>query len=84
MSNSTTPVSSAAQTSANAASESSNKPSSSDKVKMSDKITTLEDLRKKAPEVYQKMLEGIAQDMCAKMRDDAERFKQLMREGYQS
>lgn len=44
------------------------------------KITSLQDLKEKAPEVWQKMLEGIAMNICNEMRHHEERIKKLRRE----
>ena len=44
-------------------------------------IGSLNDLREKAPEVYDKMLMGIAQSIVARMREQQERLKKMMREG---
>lgn len=44
-------------------------------------ISTLEDLRKKAPKVYEAMIQGIGMNMVNKMRRDQEHLKQIMREG---
>lgn len=43
-------------------------------------INSMADLKKKAPELYQKMLEGIAMGICNSMKDHQERLKKLMRE----
>ena len=51
------------------------------KATSSTKIGSMEDLKKKAPEVYNKMLEGIAMNICGHMREYAERFKKILREG---
>lgn len=45
------------------------------------KIGTMEDLKKKAPELYQKMLEGIAMQICNSMKDHQTRLKKMIREG---
>lgn len=44
-------------------------------------ISSLEDLRKKAPKVYEAMIQGIGMNMVNKMRSDQEHLKQIMREG---
>lgn len=49
---------------------------------MDTQIDSVESLKEKAPEVYQKMLEGVAQNIIGKMRKQQERLKKLMREGY--
>lgn len=43
-------------------------------------IGSIEDLKKKAPEVYKKMMEGIAMNIVGEMRHHQERLKKLMRE----
>ena len=45
------------------------------------KIGSMEDLKKKAPKLYQKMLEGIAMAICNDMKEHQDRLKQLMRDG---
>lgn len=44
------------------------------------KISNLEDLREKAPEVYQKMLEGIAQTIVNQIKEHQDRLKKMMEE----
>lgn len=44
------------------------------------KINSLAELQEKAPEVWKAMLEGLAMNICNKMRDSQERLKQMMRE----
>lgn len=44
------------------------------------KISSLEDLREKAPEVYQKMLEGIAQKIVNEIKEHQDRLKKMMEE----
>ena len=44
-------------------------------------ISSLEELKKQAPEVYNKMLQGIATNICSEMKAHQERLKQLMRKG---
>lgn len=44
------------------------------------KISSLADLKTKAPEVWQKMLEGIGMKICNEMRHHDERIKKLRRE----
>lgn len=55
--------------------------SNSEMVKMTDKISNMDDLRKKAPKVYQQMLLGIATNICSEMNRQQERLKRIMREG---
>jgi len=45
------------------------------------KISSIEDLKKKSPELYQKMLEGIGMAICNDMKEHQNRLKKLMREG---
>lgn len=44
------------------------------------KISSMAELRTKAPEVWQKMLEGIAMNICNEMRRHQEEIKTLRRE----
>ena len=44
------------------------------------KISSLADLKSKAPEVWQKMLEGIGMKICNEMRHHDDRIKKLRRE----
>lgn len=48
------------------------------------KINSLQDLKKKAPQVYKMMMEGIAMNICNEMRSHQERLKKMMREGENS
>ena len=43
-------------------------------------IGSLNELKDKAPEVYDKMMIGIAYSICRRMREHAERLKKTMRE----
>ena len=43
-------------------------------------VKSVGDLRKEAPEVYEKMMMGIAQTIVSRMREHAERLKKLWRE----
>lgn len=43
------------------------------------KISSVADLRKKAPEVYQKMMEGLAMSIVRRMRRNQERLKKMWR-----
>jgi hypothetical protein len=45
------------------------------------KVGSLAELKEKAPEVYEKMMQGIAQNIISEMRERQERLKKLMREG---
>ncbi len=45
----------------------------------SSKISSLEDLKSKSPELYQKMMEGIAQQICRQMKDGQDRVKKNLR-----
>lgn len=88
MSNPTPAVTQAAQTAATAPSSanpttaaavaSSNSPAG---LTTSTTINSLADLKKKAPEVYDKMMQGIAMTICNEMKAHQERLKQLMRQG---
>jgi hypothetical protein len=43
-------------------------------------VKSLEDLKRKSPEVYQKMMEGIGMNICNEMKAHQDRLKKLMRE----
>lgn len=43
-------------------------------------INSMEDLKKKSPELYRMMMEGIAMNICRKMQRNQEHLKQIMRE----
>lgn len=47
----------------------------------STKIGSLNDLKEKSPELYNKMMQGIATNICNEMKDHQDRLKRLMREG---
>lgn len=47
------------------------------------KISSVGDLREKAPKVFDKMMEGIAMNIISKMRKAQERLKEMWREGRQ-
>ena len=47
---------------------------------METQISSTADLREKAPEVWDKMMEGIAQNIIKDMRQRQERLKKMMRE----
>lgn len=44
-------------------------------------VASVGDLREKAPKVYKSMVEGIAQTIITKMKRDADRLKEIAREG---
>lgn len=44
-------------------------------------VSSLGDLKQKAPELYHYMMLGIATSMIGQMQDDQQRLKQMMREG---
>jgi len=44
------------------------------------KIGSMAELREKAPEVYKKMMEGLAMNMINEMRRRQDRLKKMMRE----
>lgn len=50
--------------------------------KMDDTIRSLDDLKKKAPQVYHHMMMGIATNICSEMQHHQERLKQAMRDSY--
>ncbi|MFN4174174.1 MAG: hypothetical protein ACK4HV_03610 [Parachlamydiaceae bacterium] len=43
-------------------------------------VNSMADLKEKAPEVYRKMMEGIAMKICNQMKDSQERIKEMNRE----
>lgn len=45
----------------------------------STRVRTVNDLREKAPEVWQKTLEGLATNICGQMKRHQERLKAMMR-----
>ncbi len=47
------------------------------------KISSMKDLQNKAPEVWDKMMEGIAQNIIKDMRHRQERLKKMWRESQQ-
>ncbi|QLH36656.1 MAG: hypothetical protein HWD61_11390 [Parachlamydiaceae bacterium] len=44
-----------------------------------DSVSTMGDLKEKAPEVYRAMLQGIAMNVCDEMRRHQRRLKEIMR-----
>lgn len=50
---------------------------------MNTKVNSTADLKEKAPEVWDKMMEGIAQNIISDMRKRQERLKKMMREAQQ-
>ena len=46
-------------------------------------ISSLADLKKKSPKVYNMMMQGIAMNICNEMEHHQERLKKMMREGEQ-
>ncbi|KAF3361724.1 hypothetical protein PHSC3_001723 [Chlamydiales bacterium STE3] len=44
-------------------------------------VATLAQLKEKAPQVYNAMMEGLAMNIVSKMRSDQAHLKQIMREG---
>ena len=44
------------------------------------RISSLSDLKAKAPEVWQKMLEGIGMKICNEMREHQDRLKKIRRD----
>jgi hypothetical protein len=53
--------------------------SGSGKITAATKITSVEDLRKKAPQVYNQMLIGIGTNVCKDMEHSQQRIKEIMR-----
>lgn len=43
-------------------------------------VNSMSDLKNKAPEVYQKMMEGIAMKICNEMKSSQDRIKEMNRE----
>lgn len=43
-------------------------------------VNSVDELRKKAPEIYRAMLEGIAMNMVGQMKRRQDRLKEIMRE----
>ena len=58
-------------------------PNSTSGLTMSSKISSLAELKKKAPDVYNQMMQGIGMEICREMQAHQERLKKLMREGQQ-
>lgn len=50
-------------------------------MKMSDTVSSLEDFKKKAPDVYKQMMLGIATTICNQMQRNQARLKQAIRDG---
>lgn len=50
------------------------------KVDMNMQISSAEELKKKAPEVWRALLEGIAMSICNRMKQRNDHLKKLMRE----
>ncbi|MDP1835628.1 MAG: hypothetical protein Q8K75_06820 [Chlamydiales bacterium] len=46
-------------------------------------VSNANDLKEKAPEVYNAMVDSLARKMCDDLRRHAERMKKIMREGQQ-
>lgn len=42
--------------------------------------STLEKLKEESPEMYKKMMEGIAWNICSKIKDHSDRLMEMMRE----
>lgn len=42
---------------------------------------SMEELQEKAPDIFEMMMEGIARQICEKMRKSQERIKQIRRSG---
>jgi len=82
---STAPAAATAPSSANAltagAVASSNAPAN---LTSSTTINSLADLKKKAPQLYQQMMQGIGMSICNDMQHHQDRLKELMRESTQS
>lgn len=77
-------TSSSASHEASSATESAQKTQPSKNVTANTTVSSVADLKKKAPEVYNAMLQGIAIHICQEMQHHQSRLKQLMREGRQN
>ncbi len=77
---STSPVSAGSATQASTESASKTAASGSSNYSTSTSINSMEDLKNKAPEVYQKMLESIAMKICNEMKHHQERIKEILQE----
>lgn len=75
VSNPTTGVDAANPTTAGAAAT-----TAQSSVTTSTSFNTLDDLRKKAPAVYNMMMQGIAWGMCSQMKHQQDHLKEIMRE----
>ena len=51
-----------------------------EKVSATTKIGSLDDLKKKAPKVYDKMMQSIGMTICSEMQRHQDRLKTLMRQ----
>lgn len=54
--------------------------SNTNKVDLNTKVATVEDLRKKAPQVWQAMIKGIATTMINQFHDQSNRIVEMMKE----
>lgn len=80
--NETNSVGSTAQTASTTSTTTSTSPSGDgDGYTTSTTVSSLADLKEKAPQVYEAMMQGIGMNMVNKMRRDQEHLKQIMREG---
>lgn len=77
---SSSPTPSAADISTNSVAQAGAAQAHGGTVNSNTKISSLQDLKEKAPEVWQKMLEGIGMKICNEMRHHEERIKKLRRE----
>lgn len=44
-----------------------------------DTVSTMADLKERAPEVYRVMMQGIGMNICSEMRKHQRRFKEIMK-----
>jgi hypothetical protein len=79
--NGLTPGASTAQTEAASAQSSGTSTSAGTSLDTAAKVSSMADLKTKAPEVYNGMLMGIATTMIQHMQRQQEHLKQMMREG---
>lgn len=49
----------------------------------STKLSTMDDIKKESPKLYNMMMQGIATNICNSMKDGQERIKKIMRESRQ-
>lgn len=50
----------------------------------SNTVSTMSDIKRKSPKLYQAMMQGIAMNICNTMRDSQDRLKEMWRKARQS